>query len=136
MKLETGRRVYVPSTETFGTIVREGGILGLAKSYAVVDDLGKKQVFVGDIEFVYADSSEKLSGERVEIPQDIVPALREEYTPAEAGKMTRDLYKLSPEERGKACDEILKKSTKKSSAKKAKKKTSERKPRKKSTRSS
>ena len=135
MKLEAGRRVYVPSTTTFGTIVREGGILGLAKSYAVVDDLGKKQVFVGDdIEFVYADSSEKLCGERVEIPQDIVPTLREEYTPAEAGKMTRDLYKLPPEERGKACDEILKKSTKKS--KKTKKKTSERKPRKKSTRSS
>ena len=48
MKLKAGRRVYVPSQKIFGTVVREGGILGLPASYAVVDDLGKKSVFFGD----------------------------------------------------------------------------------------
>lgn len=134
MKLITGRRVYIPSTQTFGTVVREGGILGLSESYAVVDDLGKKQVFVGNkIEFVYVDSSEKLSGEKVDIPQDIVPTIQKEHTPEDARKMTLDLYDLCPDEREKACKEIMKSiqkpSAKKTSAKKAKK-TSSRKARK------
>ena len=138
MKLEAGRRVYVPSTKTFGTVVRQGGILGLSESYAIVDDLGKKKVFVGNnIEFVYVDSSEKLSGEKVDIPQDVVPTIQKEHTPAEARKMTHDLYDLCPDERGKACEEIMKSvSAKKTSAKKTSakaKKTSTRKPRKKSS---
>ena len=142
MKLEAGRRVYVPSTKTFGTVVRQGGILGLAESYAVVDDLGKKKAFVGNnIEFVYVDSSETLSGENVDIPEDVVPTIQEEHTPEEARKMTIDLYDLCPDERGKACAEIMKSFGKKTSAKKTSakktsakgKKTSTRKSRKKST---
>ena len=135
MKLEAGRRVYVPSTETFGTVVRQGGILGLAESYAVVDDLGNKRAFVGNnIEFVYVDSSEKLSGEKVDIPQDVVPTIQKQHTPAEARKMTLDLYKLCPDERREACAEIMKsaKTCRKTSVKKAKK-TSTRKSRKKSS---
>lgn len=146
MKLEAGRRVYVPSTGTFGTIVRQGGIFGLSESYAIVDDLGKKQVFVGNkIEFVNVDSSETLSGEKVDIPLDVVPTIQKEHTPEEARKMTLDLYNLCPEERSKACEEIMKsvsgkkktsaKKTcyKKTSYKKTSKKTSDRKSRKKSS---
>jgi len=133
MKLEAGRRVYVPSTKTFGTVVRQGGILGLSESYAIVDDLGNKKVFVGNkIEFVFVDSSEKLSGEKVDIPKDVVPTIQKEHAPAEARKMTLDLYDLCPDERSKACEEILKKSVKKTKKTSAKK-TSARKSRKKST---
>lgn len=108
MKFQTGRRVYVPSTGTFGTIVREGGILGLARSYAVVDDLGKQKLFVGeDIEFVDVDSSETLSGEKVKLPEDVVPALRAKYSPAEARQKTIDLYNLCPADRGKASKDLL-----------------------------
>lgn len=135
MKLTAGRRVYVPSKQIFGTVVREGGILGLKTSYAVVDDLGKKMVFVGDdIEFVYVDSSEDLNGNKVEIPsEDVVPQIQNEYSPHEARKMTIDLYEMSPEERGKACEKILKSkktatakkaSSKKSSSKRTSKRTS------------
>lgn len=133
MKLEAGRRVYVPSTETFGTVVRQGGILGLSESYAVVDDLGNKKAFIGNnIEFVYVDSSEKLSGEKVDIPIDVVPTIQKEHTPAEARKMTLDLYDLCPEERSKACEKIMKSAKNKKTSTKAKK-TSARKSRKKST---
>lgn len=115
MKLKAGRRVYIPSQKTFGTVVREGGILGLSASYAVVDDLGKKSVFIGDnIEIVYVDSSEKVNGEKVErIPPDVVPHFQKNYTPQEAKKMTADLYDLCPEKRGESCEKILKSLTKK-----------------------
>lgn len=116
MKFETGRRVYVPSTGTFGTIVREGGILGLAKSYAVVDDLGKQKLFVGeDIEFVDVASSETLYGEKVELPKDVVPTLREKFNPGEARKMVIDLYNLCPGDREKACEDLLQKKSKRGS---------------------
>lgn len=129
MKLEAGRRVYVPSTKTFGTVVRHGGVLGLSKSYAIVDDLGKKTVFIGDdIEFVYVDSSEKMSGEKVDIPQDVVPTIIKDNSPMEARKMTLDLYDLCPEERSEACDKIMGSKSKKTSAKKTSaKKTSSKK---------
>lgn len=138
MRLTAGRRVYVPSKKTFGTVVREGGILGLKTSYAVVDDLGKKMVFIGeDVEFVYVDSSEDFKGNKVEIPsEDVVPQIQKEYSPTEARKMTVDLYEMSPEERGKACEKIFKStkiatsnttSTKKSSSKKSSKRTSRKK---------
>lgn len=108
LKLEEGRRVYVPSTKTFGTIVRQGGILGLKSSFAIVDDLGKKSMFLGDnIEFVYVDSSQTIKGTKVEIPQDVVPILRQKLTPTDARKKTVDLYNLSPEDRERECANIL-----------------------------
>lgn len=94
MKLKTGKRVYVPSTKTFGTIVRQGGILGLTSSYAVVDDVGERSVFLGNnMEFVYVDSSQKPGGEAVKIPPDVVPELRKKYSPGECKNLTVDLYK-------------------------------------------
>lgn len=74
MKLDlgSGRRVYMPSTKTFGTIVKKGGILGLDHSFAVVDDAGTKSVFVGDnLTFVYVDTSKNVAGEMVAIPRDV-----------------------------------------------------------------
>lgn len=100
MKLESGKRVYVPSTKTFGTIVRTGGVLGLSASYAIVDDVGKRSVFVGkNVDFVYVDSSQKPGGEDVEIPPDVVPQLPTKYSPTECKKMTVDLYKTDLHER-------------------------------------
>ena len=102
VELQEGRRVYVPSTKTFGTIVREGGILGLKASYAIVDDLGKKTVFIGDkVDFVYVDSADS------EIPQDIVPFLRENFTRTEVKKKTQNFYNLGPEDREKECRNLL-----------------------------
>ena len=102
VELQEGRRVYVPSTKTFGTIVREGGILGLKASYAMVDDLGKKTVFIGDkVDFVYVDSADS------EIPQDIVPFLRENFTRTEVKKKTQNFYNLGPEDREKECRNLL-----------------------------
>ncbi len=104
MKLQGGRRVYMPSTKTFGTIVREGGILGLASSYAIVDDVGKRSVFVGDnIDFVDVGSSKKLDGNEVEIPPDVVPTLKARYCEKESRQMTQDLYKTNLEDRENAC---------------------------------
>lgn len=104
MKLKAGRRVYMPSTKTFGTIVREGGILGLASSYAIVDDVGKRSVFVGDnIDFVDVGSSKKLDGNEVEIPPDVVPTLKARYCEKESRQMTQDLYKTNLEDRENAC---------------------------------
>lgn len=109
VEFEEGRRVYMPTTKTFGTIVREGGILGLKTSYAIVDDLGKKTVFIGDkADFVYVDSSETVGGGKTEIPQDIVPILRKNFTPTEARKKTLDFYNLCPEDREKECRHLLK----------------------------
>lgn len=129
MKLKNGRRVYIPSQKTFGTIVREGGILGLSGSYAVVDDLGKKAVFFGDsVEFVYVDCLEKVDGEKVEsslVPPDVVPHFQQNYTPQEARKMTAELYDSCPEKRVKIFEEFK-------AAPKAKKATRKRTSRKKS----
>lgn len=108
VEFEEGRRVYVPSTKTFGTLVREGGILGLKTSYAIVDDLGKKTVFIGDkAEFVYVDSSETVAGGKTEIPQDIVPTLRKNFAPTEARKKTLEFYNLGLEDREKECRNLL-----------------------------
>lgn len=107
MKLESGRRVYVPATKTFGTIVRQGGILGLRESYAIVDDVGSKTVFVGDkIDFVYVDTSTTLSGEKITIPPDVVPEVKKQYSPPEATKLVTDLYKTSLDDREKACQQL------------------------------
>lgn len=128
MKLESGKRVYVPSTKTFGTIVRQGGVLGLNSSYAIVDDVGKRYVFVGNnIEFVYVDSSQKVGGEDVEIPPDVVPQLPKKYSPGECKKLTVDLYKTDLDDREEAYRTLMKtinpdaekNSAKKNSAKKS-----------------
>lgn len=71
MNLAPSRRVYVPSRKTFGYIVKEGGILGLKSSFAVVDDNGKRLLFVGDTpEFVYTDTSENTCGQKCDVPED------------------------------------------------------------------
>lgn len=107
MDSKNGRRVYVPSTKTFGTVIKEGGILGIPSSYAIVDDVGKKIVFVGDkLEFVYVDSSQNPKGETVNIPPDVVPIIRETCSPLEAKKMINEIYSTKPDERERAFAEF------------------------------
>lgn len=109
MKLESGRRVYMPSTKTFGTIVRQGGILGVTSSYAIVDDVGKRFVYVGgDIDLVYVDSSKTIDGEDAEIPPDVVPLLKDKYSRKEQIQMTRDLYETNIEDRENAYGKLMK----------------------------
>ena len=131
MKFESGKRVYVPSTKTFGTIVRTGGVLGLSASYAIVDDVGKRSVFVGkNVDFVYVDSSQTPGGEDVEIPPDVVPQLPTKYSPAESKKMTVDLYKTELNEREDAYRTLMERintTESKSKNAKSKKKTSSKK---------
>ena len=104
MKLIEGRRVYIPSKKTFGKVIRDGGILGLAKSFAVLDDTGNRMVFVDEIpEFVYADTKQDVSGETKEIPMDVIPLFKEKLTHEKCEKMTSEYYKLSPEERETIC---------------------------------
>lgn len=100
MDSKNGRRVYVPSTKTFGTVIKEGGILGIPSSYAIVDDVGKKMVFVGDkLEFVYVDSSKNVKGETIDIPPDVVPMIKQTYSPLEAKKKIDQIYSTKSDER-------------------------------------
>lgn len=93
MDSKDGRRVYVPSRKVFGSIVKSGGILGIPSSYAILDDTGKRLVFVGEkIEFVYVDSSSNVKGENVEIPPDVVTDIRSNFSPGEAKKKIEELY--------------------------------------------
>ena len=102
MKLEEGRRVYVPSRDMFGNVVRNGGILGLKSSFAVIDDTGKRLVFVDkNPEFVYVDTCEDVCGHKKDIPEDVVTIFRENLTKNDASKMTHDYCKMSREERDK-----------------------------------
>lgn len=113
--MEEGRRVYVPSKTAFGNVVKEGGILGLPASYAVVDDVGNKLVFFGDqIDFVYVDTSKDSFGKKCQIPIDVVSDMKTNFAPGESKKMIHELYSLSPEERLKAFDKKVTRSKKKS----------------------
>lgn len=120
MDLAKGRRVYVPSKTTFGTVIKQGGILGLSSSYAVVDDIGNRMVYFGEkADIVYVDTKQNPCGRQVEIPHDVVDEIRKTHTPQEAKKMTDELYALCPDERVKAFDE--KKKTRKKVPKKSNK---------------
>ena len=44
---EPKRRVYFPSTQTFGIILKEGGILGIPDSCLVEDESGKRTAYFG-----------------------------------------------------------------------------------------
>ena len=102
MKFIEGRRVYVPSQDMFGNVVREGGILGLKNSFAIVDDTGKRLVFVDkNPEFVYVDTCEDPCGHKKDIPEDVVSIFREKLPKNDSSKMVHDYCKLSREERDK-----------------------------------
>lgn len=104
MKLIEGRRVYIPSKKTFGKIIRDGGILGLSNSFAILDDTGNRMVFMDKVpEFVYADTKQNVSGEAKEIPEDVVPMFKKNLTHEKCTKMTEEYYKLSEEERKTVC---------------------------------
>lgn len=108
MKIVPGRRVYIPSIGTFGSVVKEGGILGLSNSFAIIDDTGKKMVFVEDTpEFVYVDTKEDVSGNKVSIPDDVVPLFRKNLGQIEAGKMTKQFYEMKEQDRQVMCKEWM-----------------------------
>lgn len=108
MKLESGRRVYVPSTKTFGNIVRRGGILGLKESYALIDDLGKRVVYMGKPpEFVYVDTGKTVDGIEKSIPEDIVHCIREKLPAGEAAKKTKEFYQTPESDREEFCKKVL-----------------------------
>lgn len=72
-------RVFIPSTNSFGSISKSGGILGLENSYRVVDDSGKRIVFVGKaLENVVIVKDKKTGGGSVyeNIPKDGVLEIR------------------------------------------------------------
>ena len=108
MKLIEGRRVYIPSRNTFGKVIRDGGILGLSKSFAILDDVGNRMVFMEKIpEFVYVDTKQDESGDTKDIPEDVVPLFRKNLTHEKAEKMTAEYYKLSTEERETICTDWM-----------------------------
>lgn len=111
--------MYVPCKTAFGTVVKEGGILGLPSSYAVIDDVGNKLVFFGDkIDLVYVDTSKDSFGKKCEIPKDVVSDMKTKFAPGESKKMIHDLYSLCPEERLKVFNKKAPKRSKKRSSKK------------------
>ena len=60
-------RVYIPGTTLFGNIVKKGGLFGLKDSFSVIDDIGKKYIFIGKNigDFFYVETSENCNGESV-----------------------------------------------------------------------
>ena len=59
-------RVYIPGTTRFGNIVKKGGLFGLKDSFSIIDDIGKKHVFLGKNigNFFYVETSENCNGEK------------------------------------------------------------------------
>lgn len=107
MDPKNGRRVYVPSTKTFGNVVKEGGILGIPSSYAIVDDVGKKLLFMGDkVDFAYVDSSKTVNGEAIDVPPDVAPMIKDEFSPLEAKKKISEIYSTDLTDRERAFREF------------------------------
>lgn len=108
MDLVPGRRVYIPSKKTFGNVMKTGGILGIKSSFAVVDDTGNKLVYTMKVpEFIYVDTSEDVSGEKHDIPVDIVPIFREKLPLDKAINMTDKFYRMSNGDREKTCTDWM-----------------------------
>ena len=88
MDLTKGTRVFVRKTGEFAYVIKSGGILGIKDSYAIVDEMGSKIVFMGKTsEFVFIDTGMCPSGEVVEIPEDGVSLIMDFTTATKAKRL-------------------------------------------------
>ena len=94
-------RVYIPGTTRFGNIVKKGGLFGLKDSFSIIDDTGKKQIFLGKniVDFVYVETSENCKGEQCNegVPVDGYQIIKNEYP--RCTKYISTYYDMSLEER-------------------------------------
>jgi len=94
-------RVYMPGTTRFGNIVKKGGLFGIKDSFSVIDDTGKKQIFLGKNigDFVYVETSENCNGEKCNegVPVDGYQIIKNEYP--RCTKYISTYYDMSLEER-------------------------------------
>jgi len=74
-------RVYIPVSTCFGNIIKKGSILGVKESYAVLDDTGKRSIYIGKnkCQFVYTETSRNCLGEEVSCPTDAYTIIKSEY---------------------------------------------------------
>ena len=74
-------RVYIPGTTRFGNIVKKGAILGVKDSYAIIDDTGKRHIFIGKnkCQFVLTESGCNCLGNSVSCPVDGYTIIKSEY---------------------------------------------------------
>ena len=93
-------RVYIPGTTLFGNIVKKGGLFGLKDSFSVIDDIGKKYIFIGKNigDFFYVETSENCNGEcNHDIPEDGYQIIKNEYP--RCTKYISTYYDMSLDER-------------------------------------
>lgn len=97
-------RVYVPSTTCFGNIVKKGAILGVKDSFAVVDDTGRKSIYIGKNKghFIYTESCCNCLGEHChDVPMDGYQMIKSEYP--RCTKFFTTYYDMTLEERNSLC---------------------------------
>lgn len=108
----SGERVYVPSTNTFGTIFKEGGILGIKNSYSVIDDAGRRQIFVGksldNIVFV-KDCKNGLGCEFPNLPIDGVEKIKqnENLTKNECSELVQKYVSSCSEQKSIILEDVM-----------------------------
>jgi len=94
-------RVYIPGTTRFGNIVKKGGLFGLKDSFSVIDDTGKKHIFLGKNigDFFYVETSKNCKEEPYNevIPADGYQIIKNEYP--RCTKYISTYYDMSLEER-------------------------------------
>lgn len=109
----SGERVYIPSKNAFGTIFKEGGIMGIKNSYSVIDDVGRRQIFVGkaldNIVFV-KDCKNGLGCDFPNLPVDGVELIRqnEKLTKNECFELVQKYVTCSYEEQKMILEDVLK----------------------------
>ena len=104
MKLEKMDRVYVPSSGHFGHIQKKGGILGIKDSFAVIDDTGKRSIYVGKClgDFTYCETKKTPLGDDCMVPHDGVTLIKKEFPTC--GKFIKEYLKMTAEERQALCE--------------------------------
>jgi len=76
-------RVYIPSTEKFGHVVKKGGIFGVKDSFTIIDDAGGKSIYIGKNigNFIFTESGKNCVGKECahEIPVDGYQIIKKEF---------------------------------------------------------
>jgi len=90
----------MPGTTRFGNIVKKGGLFGVKDSFSIIDDTGKKHIFIGKNigNFFYVETSENCNGEcNKDIPEDGYQIIKNEYP--RCTKYISTYYDMSLDER-------------------------------------
>jgi len=109
----SGERVYIPSTNTFGTIFKEGGIMGIKNSYSAIDDAGRRLIFVGksldNIVFV-KDCKTGLGCDFPTLPVDGVEKIKqnENLTKTECSELIQKYVSCTCEEQALILEDVMK----------------------------